>query len=64
LDPLASLIIEKIQEKVDLHVNYLSTGGAENYSDYAGICGVIKGMNDCIMEIKDIDSKSSSNEDF
>ena len=64
MDPLASMIIEKIEERIVQHKEYISSGQADNYSDYAGLCGVIKGMKECVLEVKEILNNSNSEDNF
>ncbi len=34
----------KINEMIELNVNHVSKGNADDYADYAGQCGVVKGL--------------------
>ena len=54
MDSIASIFVERIEESIKEHKEYISSGNASNYEDYAGLCGVIKGMRHCIMEMKNI----------
>jgi hypothetical protein len=39
---------ERIKEEIEMNADYLSRGSAEDYSDYAGQCGKLKGLRSAL----------------
>ena len=60
MDSIASTLSKKIEESIAEHKEYISSGAVENYEDYAGLCGVIKGLRHCLMELKSVSKEIDS----
>jgi uncharacterized protein (UPF0297 family) len=54
---------EKINVDIDSAVEFLSDGGAKDFSQYKETTGMIRGLNTCLRHIEDLSRKYLEDDD-
>jgi hypothetical protein len=54
VDNWAEAFVSRITELRDQHADHLISGSVDSFEDYRHLCGVLKGLDVAVRELKDL----------